>query len=131
VRSAHLRYVSVKAISVASGETAQRLVAAAPTSAMMQLILAYCTDSHHQARCGCALALSTLLASSLTPSDKQLADVSKALKGLLCDADPKVREAAGKSYWVLAVKFVATAEALHGKLEPNAVKLVKRLKPKA
>ena len=82
-------------------------------------------------RCGCAAALSTLLSSSLSPSEKQLAETSKALKGLLGDADPKVREAAGKCYWIFAGRFVATAEALHAKLEPNALKLVKRLKPKA
>ena len=70
-------YVSVKAISMASNETALKLVAAAPTFSLISVLLSWSHDSHHQARKGCAEGLPIAFNAGLTPSERQLSDTCK------------------------------------------------------
>ena len=55
--------------------------------------------------------------------------VVAALKKLTADADPKVREAAAKCFWLMHARWTEAADAVHASLEPAQHKLLKRTKP--
>jgi hypothetical protein len=134
------RYVSVKAISLASHETALALVHAAPMPATLSTLLALATDTHHQTRRGVAEYIGALLTAMSGgaggdagggASERQAVGVLGALKALTADADPKVREAAAKCFWIVHGVWPEPAELLRGKLDPSQMKLLKRLQPGA
>ena len=133
-------YVSVKAISVASHDTALSLVKAAPTPATLSVLIALASDSHHQTRRGCADYVAALLTAASgssgisgapAASERQVSAILAALKTLTADADAKVREAAARCFWVVHATWPSPAGAMRAKLDPAQQKLLKRLESSA
>jgi CLIP-associating protein 1/2 len=123
-------YVSVKAISMASAVTVETIVGAAPTAAILAVLLAHASDSHVKTRLGVAEYVGCFLRAGGVPSSSQVGHILTALKKLVTDADPKVREAAGKCFWQVHAQWAGPAEAMRAKLEPAPQKLLSRCKPK-
>ena len=122
-------YVSVKAISQAADGAATKVVQSCPTSAVLSVLLAFTTDTHHQTRRGCADLIAAILRAGLAPPAAQLSAVLNAIKALTSDADPKAREAAGKCFWTVHAQWPDQAEAVKEKLDASQQKLIKRTRP--
>ena len=130
-------YVSKQAMSITSHETALTLVQQAPTQAVLQVLLSSTTDTHHQTRRGCAEYIAALLTSSQTgasagpsASERQVNATLGAVQKMISDADPKVREAAAKCFWVVHTHWPTAGEQMKGKLDPSQLKLINRVAPK-
>ena len=123
-------YVSVKAISASSHETALELASIAPTDKLLSCLLANAADSHHQTRRGAAECLAVVMRSRDAPLSA--AQVNNLLKSLLvstADADPTVRGAAAKLFWLVHGAAPAKAEEMMGKASASTQKMLKRAKP--
>ena len=132
-------FVSIKAISIISSSTVLALMAAAPSQAAHDIIIAHCKDSHHQTRRGCVECLTQQLrsdtaepvgAAALQYALQHLAPLYGALKAVTADADAAVRSAAGKCFWALHALRLAESDDFVAKLEPAQQKMLKRCQPK-
>ena len=135
-------FVSVKAISAASHDTAVALVSAVPTAGTLSVLLTHASDSHHQTRRGCAEYMAVLLqdgpssdgslgGGATSRLSQGLVDgILKALKALTGDPNGPVREAAAKAFWVVFNLWPGPAEAMRGRMDPAQLKLIKRVQPK-
>ena len=124
--------LAAQVISGESMKTASHLLKAAPHEASLTaLIREHVKDSHHQTRAGATVVLGQVLsdeAFELPP--KALGPALTELAKLISDSNGAVRTAAATAYWHVHGRFPKEAEAMAGKLEPKAAKLIKSKKPK-
>ena len=119
-------------ISGESMTTASHILKAAPHEvSLTALIKEHVKDSHHQTRTGAAIVLGQVLSDetfALPP--KTLGPALTELAKLIKDSNGACRTAAATAYWHVHGRFPKEAEAMAGKLEPKAAKLIKSKRPK-
>lgn len=124
-------YVSVKIIANTSSDTLQAVVGATPTAPVLATLVSWSSDSHHQTRRACLEGIGTILRAEAPTavSAAQHGAILGVVKARTADADPLVRGAAAKTFWLVHSFCPDKADALLPTLDPAQQKLLKRNRP--